>query len=189
MYDKCKKRVILAEFEATLLETKYIASKMFNNRSLNIKIMQFNGRIKHTPPVYPKLPWPRYQNTKCLVRATRAGGLRQHNRQVVRYRDAFSVALCRQTAGSDKLQTYSQKGQQAQRLCNNQLKHQQKMPHGFCGRSPNFRRLLPGDGEYSNTYRMFNLSVVVCAAGAAPTHHISSIMATDIIISKVISSM
>ena len=75
------------------------------------------------------------------------------------------------------VQTYAQKGQQAQRLCNNQLKHQQQMPRGFCGRSPHFRRLLPGDGEYSSTYRMFNLSVVVCAAGAAPTHHNSIIMA------------
>ena len=41
--------MILAKFEATLLETKYIASKMLNNRSLNIKIVQFDGRIKRTP--------------------------------------------------------------------------------------------------------------------------------------------
>ena len=56
---------------------------------------------------------PRHQNTKCLVRATRAGGSRRHNRQVIRYRDAFPVALRRQTAGSDKLETRAQKGQQA----------------------------------------------------------------------------
>ena len=56
LYDTCKKMVILAAFEATLLETKYMMSKMFNNWLLNIKIVQFNGRIKRTPPVCPNRP-------------------------------------------------------------------------------------------------------------------------------------
>ena len=30
---------------------------MFNNRSLNIKNMQFNSRLKRTPQVRPNLPW------------------------------------------------------------------------------------------------------------------------------------
>ena len=60
MYDKCKKTAILAKFEATLLETKYIESKMFNNRSLNIKKnVQYNGRLKRTPPACP--------NRACFV--------------------------------------------------------------------------------------------------------------------------
>ena len=54
------------------------------------------------------------------------------------------------------------------------------MPRGFCGRSPHFCRLLPGDGEYSSTYRMVSLSIVLCAAGAAPTHHVDIFMAVEI---------
>ena len=46
---------------------------------------------------------PQHQNIKCLVRATRARGSRQHNRQIVRFGDAISVALRLQTVGSDKL--------------------------------------------------------------------------------------
>ena len=108
---------------------------------------------------------PRHQNTKCLVQATRAGGLRQHNRQVIRYLDAFSVALRPQTIGSNNLDLRAEKGQQAQCLHNNQLKHQQKMPRGFYGRSPHFRRLLPSNGEYSSTCCIFNISVVHSARG------------------------
>ena len=37
---------------------------------------------------------PQHRNTKCLGQATRARGSQQNNRQVVSYRDAFSVALC-----------------------------------------------------------------------------------------------
>ena len=71
---------------------------------------------------------PRHQNTKCLVRANRAGGSRQHDCQVVRFQDAFSVALRRQMVGSDKLDPSAQKGQQAQRPQSNQPEHQQNMP-------------------------------------------------------------
>ena len=45
-YDICKKIVILARFESTLLETKYIACKIFNMRSLNIIICEFRGPTK-----------------------------------------------------------------------------------------------------------------------------------------------
>ena len=81
------------------------------------------------------------------------------------------------------------KGQQAQRLCNNQLKHQQKMLRGFCGHSPHFHRLLPGDGGYPSTYLVLSLFVEVHAAGAAQSHHISIIMAMEIIISKIALQM
>jgi len=62
------------------------------------------------------------------------------------------------------------------------------MPQGFCGRIPHSRRLLPGDGKYSSTYRIFNLSVVVRAAGAALSHHKAVNMAMEFIISKVVLS-
>ena len=47
--------VILAWFEASLLETKHIACKIVNKRSLNLKNVHFEGRLKHTPLVCPKL--------------------------------------------------------------------------------------------------------------------------------------
>ena len=52
------------------------------------------------------------------------------------------------------------------------------MPRGVCGRSPHFRRLLPGDGGYSSTYRVLHLSVVARRAGAAPFHCICTTIAT-----------
>ena len=48
--------VILAWFEASLLETKHIACKIVNKRSLNIKVCAFRGSTKKTPLVCPKLP-------------------------------------------------------------------------------------------------------------------------------------
>ena len=122
---------------------------------------------------------PQHQNTKCLVRATRAGGSRQHDRQVVRYQDAFSVALRSQTAGSDKLHSSAQKGTTSSASYNNQPEHQRKMPRGFCGRSPHFRRLLSGDGGYSVTYRFITIRSSVGAAGAASTHHKAVNMAME----------
>ena len=41
LYDRCKKTVILASFEATLFETKCIVCKIVNMWSLNIKIGEF----------------------------------------------------------------------------------------------------------------------------------------------------
>ena len=63
------------------------------------------------------------------------------------------------------------------------------MPRDFCGRSTHFRRLLPGDGSYSITYRVLRLFVEVRAAGAAPSHHISIIIAMEIIALKITSSI
>ena len=77
----------------------------------------------------------------------------------------------------------AQKGQQAQRLYNNQLNNNNKMPRGVCGRSPNLRHLMPGNGEYSDTYRILRLSVEVRAVGVAPSHCKSVIMAMEIIVS------
>ena len=44
--DICKKTVILVRFEVTLLETKYIAYKIANKRSLNVKNGSFWGPAK-----------------------------------------------------------------------------------------------------------------------------------------------
>ena len=52
----CKKTVILASFEATLLETKYIACKIVNKRSLNIKNHEFRGPYnKYAPLRYVRI--------------------------------------------------------------------------------------------------------------------------------------
>ena len=79
---------------------------------------------------------PQHQNTKCLVRATRAGGSRQHDRQVVRYQDAFSVALRSQTAGSDKLRSGAQKGTASSASCNNQPNINERCREAFVAVAP-----------------------------------------------------
>ena len=53
------------------------------------------------------------------------------------------------------------------------------MPRGFCGRSPHFRRPLPGDGGYSVTYRVMSIRSSVGAAGAASIHRSSINMAME----------
>ena len=78
----------------------------------------------------------------------------------------------------------AQKGKQDQRLYNNQLNNNNKMPRGVCGRSPHLRHLMPGDGEYSDTHPIFRLSLEVRKAGVAPSHCKSVIMAMEIIVSR-----
>ena len=67
--------MILAYFEATLLETKYIASKMFNNRSLNIKNRAIQWPTKTHPSGMSKIG---VSKGYLIVRVCRSGGPAGH---------------------------------------------------------------------------------------------------------------
>ena len=77
------------------------------------------------------------------------------------------------------LHSSAQKGTTSSASYNNQPEHQRKMPRGFCGRSPHFRRLSSGGGGYSVTYRFITIRSSVGAAGAASTHHKAINMAME----------
>ena len=66
MYDICKKTVILVRFEVTLLETKYIACKIVNKGSLNVKNRAFRGLTKTHPSGMSKTAVIGVTNRACM---------------------------------------------------------------------------------------------------------------------------